>query len=89
VFARFGGEEFVLVLPETNLEHAAQTAERLRQKVESCTFQFADRRIPVTVSLGVASFTGDETDEQGLIALADRHLYRAKELGRNRVVSSS
>jgi diguanylate cyclase (GGDEF)-like protein len=86
LFARYGGEEFVLVLPETNREQARQTAERLRQKVEACTFQFADRKIPVTVSLGVASFTGDESDERALLDAADRNMYRAKEGGRNKVV---
>ncbi len=85
VFARYGGEEFVLLLPETNGEQARQTAERVRAKVESCTFQFADRRIPVTVSMGIGAFQGD-MDEQALIEAADRNLYKAKELGRNRVV---
>jgi diguanylate cyclase (GGDEF)-like protein len=86
LFARYGGEEFVLVLPETGKDQALQVAERLRQRVEGCTFQFADRRIPVTVSLGVGAFTAEEMDEQALIEMADRNLYRAKESGRNRVV---
>jgi GGDEF domain-containing protein len=87
LFARYGGEEFVLVLPETTREQAVQTAERLRQMVQNCAFQFADRRIPVTISCGVAAFSGDETDERGLLEIADRNLYRAKEAGRNRVVA--
>jgi two-component system cell cycle response regulator len=86
VFARYGGEEFVLVLPETSQEQAMQVAERLRQRVEACTFQFADRRIPVTVSLGVGVFSGDEMDERGLLEAADRNLYRAKDSGRNCVI---
>jgi len=86
VFARYGGEEFVLVLPETSKDQALQVADRLRQRVEACTFQFADRRIPVTVSLGIGVFVGDEMDERGLIDGADRNLYKAKEAGRNRVI---
>ncbi len=86
LFARYGGEEFVLVLPETGKDQAVQVAERLRQRVEGCTFQFADRRIPVTVSLGVSAFGSEEMDEQALIEQADRNLYRAKESGRNRVI---
>ena len=85
LFARYGGEEFVLLLPETNYEQARQTAERIRTKVESCTFQFADRKIPVTVSIGVASFQAPDMDEAALIESADKNLYKTKQGGRNRV----
>lgn len=86
MFARYGGEEFVLLLPETNMEQARQTAERIRQKIESCTFQFADRKIPITISMGVGTFEAPDMDDAGLIEAADRGLYKAKQSGRNRVV---
>lgn len=84
--ARYGGEEFVVALPQTTSAGAALAAERLRSKVEEHRFAgFPDTR-KVTISVGVASLTGDkETAAQELIHAADQALYRAKKKGRNRV----
>jgi len=85
IAARYGGDEFVLVLPETPKTGTAITAERLRKAVEEHPF---DLEVPaVTLSIGVASFPDDGEDRDGLIRAADTALYVAKASGRNRVVS--
>ncbi len=87
LFSRFGGEEFVVVLPETSREGGIAAAERLRQRVEKHRFQYEGKPRPVTISLGVASTEGGENlTPTDLIRVADEHLYRAKEGGRNRVM---
>ncbi len=88
LLARYGGEEFAVVLPETKPETGVELSERLRQAVEQHPFAFEGRPYQVTISLGVASTHGNEgLSPQDLIARADEHLYRAKDEGRNRVVS--
>jgi diguanylate cyclase (GGDEF)-like protein len=85
ILARFGGEEFVILLPETGMAEARQVAERIRREIE--THRIKD--LPsYTVSLGVAVAQGDAgqaADIEALIAEADAALYRAKQGGRNRV----
>jgi two-component system, cell cycle response regulator len=83
--ARFGGEEFTVVLPETDLPGAIAFCERVRQAVESHTFRDNDPDINVTVSIGVAGVEPD-FDCDDFLAAADRRLYCAKNSGRNRVV---
>lgn len=84
IFARVGGEEFAVVLPETSLSDAALVADKIRRLVESSEFMFDAVSIPITVSLGVACVQTNET-AQALYARADACLYRAKQSGRNRV----
>jgi diguanylate cyclase (GGDEF)-like protein len=86
LFARFGGEEFVLVLPETDREGAVEAAEAIRRLVAEHSMTFEGQMIRVTVSLGVATF--DKSEHKGpddLIRTADKNLYQAKGNGRNRV----
>ena len=84
VLTRYGGEEFVLVLPETPYENAFLCAEKLREMIGKAEFRLGDTRIPITVSLGVASCL--DTDDGGsLIEAADKALYQAKRGGRDRV----
>jgi len=84
--ARFGGEEFVVVLPNTNLDQAKFVAEKIRTLVEAHQFSDQGRHWPVTVSIGVASLLEDQpTSASGLLQLADQALYLAKDGGRNRV----
>jgi two-component system cell cycle response regulator len=86
LFARYGGEEFVIVLPETTLENGLVVAERVRSLVEKHTFQYEGKTYPVTISVGVAATTGDETlTPHDLICVADEKLYQAKHQGRNQV----
>jgi diguanylate cyclase (GGDEF)-like protein len=88
LFARYGGEEFAIVLPETLREGAVTLSERLRQVVASQPFKYEERSYHVTISLGVATTSGDETmTPTALMRMADEKLYQAKREGRNRVVS--
>ena len=87
MLARFGGEEFALLLPETSLAEAVRFAEKVRALVEETVFIFDDDEIRVTVSLGVAAVDGRPVDALELIKIADQHLYQAKRAGRNRVES--
>src|SRR6185436_11318492 len=87
VCGRIGGEEFAVVLPETGLAQAMQTAERLRLTVAKTAVptDHAPEPLRVTVSVGVAALSdGESLDE--LLARADQSLYQAKRAGRNRVV---
>ncbi len=87
VSARFGGEEFAILLPETDSEQALRVAERLRQCVSQRVFEFGDETCPfqVTISMGVATFPADGADANELVHRADLAAYRAKLQGRNRV----
>ena len=85
ICARYGGEEFAIVLVDTNKLTAAQVAERLRQRMAEHPFTFGGISDHLTVSIGVAAFSDDATDAEGLIRVADAALYRAKEGGRDRV----
>jgi len=87
---RFGGEEFLVVLPEQTLESASVAAERLRATVEAMGVPYEGYVPPgtVTISAGVATLApGEDKTPETLIQEADMALYRAKELGRNRVAS--
>lgn len=87
VFARYGGEEFALLLPETTLDGAVSLAENLRARIEAHHFEFQGVHIPVTVSMGAAEVTTEDTVPTDLVARADEKLYQAKRSGRNRVCS--
>ena len=86
VLCRLGGEEFIIVMPDTSLDVAGRVAERVRQTVGGAMFAIdkGERQIPVTVSIGLAERrNGREADS--MMKRADRALYRSKALGRNRV----
>ena len=85
---RYGGEEFLVVVPGCNLELAARVAERMRTAIGADEVDTAEGRISLTISLGVSAFEpAIGADADTLIRAADRALYRAKDLGRNRVES--
>lgn len=91
VVARLGGEEIVVVLPETGLQAAAAVAERIRGHVESNGFPIhgGTRQIPVTVSIGVASRKAGDQSPTQMMKRADEALYKAKGDGRNRVIAAA
>ena len=85
--ARYGGEEFVFILPATDGSGARLVAERVRQAVAETVFSLAGgERVPVTVSIGIATFPENADNAEALVAHADHALYTAKNAGRNRVV---
>lgn len=86
ILCRFGGEEFLVVLPDTSLEIALKRAEEYRQAIENTPMVTEKGPLSITLSAGVASFT-DCVEGDSLIHMADKALYQAKEQGRNRVVA--
>jgi len=88
ILARIGGEEFVVASPYTNRLAAIVLSERLRKAIESSEFMYENNRIPVTISLGIASMTKSDDDIDKLLAVADSRLYLAKQKGRNRICAS-
>ena len=86
IFCRYGGEEFVVILPQTPKVEATQIAERIRQQVEKAVIDTLKRgKLKVTVSVGVTSYPENGKSQDDLLAVADQALYRAKGEGRNLV----
>jgi diguanylate cyclase (GGDEF)-like protein len=85
VVARYGGEEFAVILPETGAAQAAVAAEKIRRMVEMQEIRNGDRKLHVTISLGVATFPEHALNKDDLILCADTGLYTAKRSGKNRV----
>jgi len=92
IVAKYGGDEFALVLPETGAKQAFLTAERIRKAVEAHRFSTGDEKSEgesLTIKIGIASFPGDAQLPMQLLDAADRALYEAARLGKNLVVSYS
>jgi diguanylate cyclase (GGDEF)-like protein len=87
LFARMGGEEFAIVLPDTRVEVATEIAEHLRRTLEETTFEYEDLAIRLTASFGVSTATSPIEHAEFLLARADELLYQSKREGRNRVSS--
>jgi diguanylate cyclase (GGDEF)-like protein len=85
IAGRYGGEEFAVILPETDAAAAAESAERLRRAVESAYRQ----EVQVTASIGVACYPTDGDDVDALVQSADDALYQAKAAGKNRVIAKA
>jgi diguanylate cyclase (GGDEF)-like protein len=86
--ARLGGEEFVVLLPETVLAHAMEVAERLRAAFERLEFTWHGTAIPLRASIGVSACPSCVPDPRALLRSADAALYLAKSMGRNRVIAA-
>ncbi len=87
VIARWGGEEFVVMLPETGYKGAMIIAERLRKIIETVEFTHNNNKIDITVSIGVSSFKQGDDSVDILLSRSDEAMYKAKQAGRNRVAS--
>jgi len=87
IAGRFGGEEFCVVLPDTDREGAQYAAERIRKATEETTISAYDTNVKVTLSIGISTYPDNGKEKNELIDKADWALYRAKKLGRNRVCS--
>jgi len=89
VLARYGGDEFVVLLPETPGRGALEVAHRIRDAVAGAPLDLDGARVRSSVSIGVASYPADGSSLDALVARADRAMYRAKKEGRNRVAQFS
>lgn len=88
---RYGGEEFIVLLPDTSLAAGRVIAERVRAAIEAAAFSLdaaGDQTIPVTISIGLAA-RGDDANAEALLRQADKALYASKTAGRNRVTTAS
>jgi diguanylate cyclase (GGDEF)-like protein len=86
---RYGGEEFLVVLPDTPIEGALRVADNLRRELAARPIRWQNDALTITASFGVAAAKPAESDTQALVGRADSALYRAKEQGRNRVCLST
>jgi diguanylate cyclase (GGDEF)-like protein len=84
--ARFGGEEFVVLMADTTLDQAQPAADQLRELIASHPLHHFEIRVPISVSIGVAQWLGTNEDSSHLLSRADAALFQAKVMGRNRVV---
>jgi diguanylate cyclase (GGDEF)-like protein len=84
---RFGGEEFLLLLPNTDLDGAEIICNRLREKLAAQGVQIGERKLTVTASFGIAGLSQECNNAAALLKLADQNLFRAKAMGRNCVIS--
>lgn len=87
ILCRYGGEEFAVILPETDSKTAMVVAERIRQRTQERIFSFEGNDIRVTISVGVACCPTDGVNVRDLVSASERALYKAKAEGKNRVVS--
>jgi diguanylate cyclase (GGDEF)-like protein len=89
IVCRYGGEEFIVILPETTVENTYERAEQLREDIKRMKVSYQSKALPpVTISMGIASYPDCSSDVDELFNLADTALYRAKSEGRDRVIIS-
>ena len=89
VLARYGGDEFVVVLPDTGAGGTRDVAERIRNSIARRPLEMRDKSVPISVSIGLVSYLDDGHNMETIMRRADEAMYRAKAEGRNRVVSAS
>lgn len=86
---RWGGEEFMILLPEISKENALMVAEKIRSNVESLETVYEDEQVKFTVSIGLGYFSGDSIEVSNMISTVDKCLYKAKSTGRNKVCTEA
>lgn len=84
---RYGGEEFCLLLPETNEDNAAIWANRIRQRLAEMVIEYGDQKLNITASFGIVQWMDDTTSPEQIVDMADQALLVAKCSGRDRVVN--
>ena len=89
MLARYGGEEFCCLLPETKIDPAKDLAERIRERTEEAIFTYHETQLKITVSGGVAEVHQEIASVDVLLEAADKALYRAKETGRNKIMTGN
>jgi len=82
---RYGGEEFLILLPNATIDRAIKVAEKIRREIENKKIKIGDKEIKFTVSLGVSEIYTSDRSLQNAIKRADEKLYKAKKKGKNRV----
>jgi two-component system, cell cycle response regulator len=88
VASRYGGEEFAIILPETDLDEAYLIAERIRESIQNMVVEYDNKKMSITVSIGITVFSPvEDIDNHFLIERADKALYLSKEKGRNRTTA--
>jgi diguanylate cyclase (GGDEF)-like protein len=85
ILARFGGDEFVVLLPETNLDQAMETADKLRRTIEETEFYFRKKKLPLTISAGASEAAAEDPAAETVVNRADQALLEAKRMGKNTV----
>ena len=85
LFIRYGGEEFLIILPNSNIEDTYKIAEKIRKEIENITININNNTIKFTISLGVSEIHKDDISIYDAIKRADVNLYKAKKEGKNRV----
>ena len=88
ILCRYGGEEFVLILPEIAARDAVLVLNKLRAHIESCAFRYKETPVPVTLSCGSAQCHANDT-RKAVFERADRAMYAAKKKGRNQVCTEA
>ena len=89
IFGRIGGEEFAVLMPQTNIDDATQLAERIRSNIEKSEVFFDEECVKVTVSIGLSYLQAEDSIIQNILRRADEALFEAKKNGRNQLFNSN
>lgn len=85
IISRYGGDEFIVLMPETDIQNAKEAAEKVRLAIQNSSFDITGKPVASTVSIGIAGYPVDSTDSDLLLDCADKALYESKRAGRNRI----
>lgn len=89
IAGRFGGEEFLIILPETEIEGATILADRIREKIEKSKIVYRGHKVKATISAGISQFNISYNNIEELLEITDKALYKAKKLGKNKVIKAN